>query len=205
MRSLRWIWFGAYLGLVTVPLCFCRDLRCVRDLVGDPFPIISLLVVIAVTQAVFIFGSQAASPCCLIRRLQLAVPFVIAAFMTTVLVTAWILPVVPLLNRPHFPGFWIIVGMLWIGWGWAFIVTTRAEGRSPLARKVVAGMLIGSLSQLMLSIPAHLIDSRESGNLAGLFTGLWVAAGVVVLYWALGAGALLLFLRRRERCEVTSR
>lgn len=70
----------------------------------------------------------------------------------------------------------------------------RGKRRFKFIANLAASLFIGSLAELLVTIPSHLIVSRRPGCLVGLGTMLGMAAGVYVLFWAFGPAILLLYL-----------
>lgn len=65
----------------------------------------------------------------------------------------------------------------------------------------LSALFRGSLLELLVAIPSHVIVSRRPGCFVGMFTGLGVSSGITVMLWAFGPGIILLFLRNKHRRE----
>jgi hypothetical protein len=165
------------------------------------------ILVILATQAIFLFCTGTINLCRPIRKRRAFVPVVITgALMALLFAGAWgglgEFLFGSGFNDPSADTvvfFWILVSINWIGWGIAFLITHTTDDRLAFIRKQVLFLLSGSLLQLLVIIPAHILTSRRSYCLAGMYTMAAVACGIVVMLWAFGPGIVLLFIKRRER------
>jgi hypothetical protein len=214
MAKLRWVLLGLYtvivLGLFGIAFTEVLDLpfwlwpfgeMCG----GEPFWTIGVLLATVISQAVFVFCSGTINLCQPIRKRRAFLPVVLTAFLLTVLVVAVFLSLVELIemddDAPSVWGFWILIGVNWIGWSIAFLVTYTQHDRYTVARKLLLALFRGSLLELLVAIPSHIIVSRRPGCFVGMLTGLGVSGGISVMLWAFGPGIILLFLRDRYRRE----
>ena len=214
MTKLRWILLGLYtvivLGLFGIAYADVLDLPewlwpftevCEDDL----FWTIGVLMTTLISQAVFVFCSGTINLCRPIRKRRAFLPVVLTAFLIMVLVVAVFLSLAEVFemddDTPLLWGFWMLVGVNWIGWSIAFLVTYGQDDRYTLARKLLMALFRGSLLELLVAIPSHIIVSRRPGCLVGMSTGLGVSGGIAVMLWAFGPGIILLFLRKRYRRE----
>jgi len=157
------------------------------------------MVLIVACQAVFLLTAGTVNLCKPIRGWRLCFPLVCAAFMMTMLVAGLWLAVGELL-RWHkadwfVRAFWVAVAWNWVFWLVMFAIFISKSSRYDAVRRLTTSIICGSLLELLVSIPAHLIVSRRGGCFAGMHTGLGIIAGILVLLWAFGPGIILLFLR----------
>jgi hypothetical protein len=68
-------------------------------------------------------------------------------------------------------------------------------------KRLTLTVLVGSLVDLLVSVPAHLVVIRRPGCLVGLGTAAGIAAGICAMMWAFGPGIVLLFFQERYRAE----
>ena len=101
---------------------------------------------------------------------------------------------------------WGRVAMLWAGmlvvwgiWTCVFFLYWRAGDRYTWSTRVIRGLVAGSVLELLVAVPAHVLVTRqrECYCLRGTYSAL-VLAGVVLI-WVFGPGLVLLFMRERLR------
>lgn len=212
IRYLRWVFLALYativLGLFATAYVTALPLPGwlwpLEGLRGHTFWTISVLLVTVVSQALFVFGAGTVNLCRPVRKRRLFVPVVIASLMMTVLIYACFCSLTELFrigNKELTAWGWALIPLSWLGWGFGFFVTYRKEDRYGIARKLVLAVLGGSLVELLVSIPSHIIVSKRPGCLVGLLTGIGITGGLAVMLWAFGPGIVLLFLRDRHKRE----
>ena len=216
IRHLRWIFLGLYVVIVAglfATACSREDnlpqwICCGPFRLGaDAFGTTVILLITLVSQALFVFCSGTINLCRPLRRRRLFLPVCISAFMMTVLVVAVffslheVLKIYIDISEDPLWGLWALIVINWIGWGVAFFVTYGKEDRYTVARKLISSLLRGSLLELMIAIPAHIVASRRPGCFAGMWTSIGTSGGIMVMLWAFGPGIILLFLRDRYRKE----
>ena len=97
---------------------------------------------------------------------------------------------------------WAIVAAAvssWIGWAVLFYWLGLAQGTNTVALRVHRWLLAGSVLELLVAIPAHLIVRRRPVCCAGIYTGTAIAMGVVIMVLAFGPSVALLFVRRWKK------
>jgi NAD/NADP transhydrogenase beta subunit len=214
IKHLRWVFLGLYiaivLGLLAIAYTEEHELPEWLWLLPEQFGW-AIVVVLAtvISQALFVFCSGTINLCRPIRKRRLFLPVVLGAFMLTVLAASLFCSLTELFDLGRYSStvwtFWILVGINWIGWSVAFFVTYRKQDRYALARKLVLILLCGSLLELLVAIPSHIIVRRRPGCFVGLLTGLGLTGGITVMLWAFGPGIILLFLRERRNRELRNR
>lgn len=149
------------------------------------------------------------------RRAALAAGFIgmllsIGLFATLMEIPNWWMKLT--MSRPvdnyahgsqHFGVFWIVMLAVWAGWTGVFWSYWKSLDRYCALRKVFRWLLAGTVLELAVSIPAHAIVIQERGGDCYCERGTWtgVAFGVTAALWLFGPGALLLFLREKQRRE----
>ncbi len=218
IRHLRWIFLGLYVAIVIglfamahaelLPLWPYIELL-IPQSESMFWPIFVLLVTVA-SQVLFVFAAGTVNLCRPIRRRRLFAPVVIASLMITVLVVALLLSLNELSLVFGGSGmfvwlFWLVVGVNWLGWSVAFFHRYRDAERYVMARGLVSTLLAGSLVELLVAIPSHIIVTRQPGCFVGLLTACGIISGIVVMLWAFGPGIVLLFLYERRKRELADR
>ena len=214
MTKLRWVLLALYviivLGLFGMPFTDALDYPdwlLAFELLGDDLIlVIVVLLATVISQTVFVFCSGTINLCQPIRKRRAFLPVVLAALLLTTLVVASFFSLVELIKIDFDDAsllwvFWVLIGVNWIGWSIAFLVTYAQHDRYTVARKLLSALFRGSLLELLVAIPSHVIVSRRPGCLVGMFTGLGVSSGITVMLWAFGPGIILLFLRNKHRRE----
>lgn len=206
MRVLRWVFAALYamlLATLFAPLVFESD----TVLAG-----VMILAIMLGTQALFIFGAGTIELCRPIRRRRLLLPVIVAATLFTVLAGGAIVALMELLNVGEHPGAGALIMFLLVGnwtlWFVMFLIRARVMERHTVLARLTAAMFAGSLLELMVTVPSHVVVSRRPGCLVGAGTMLGIIAGVLVMTWSFGPAIVLLFLRprlRRERQEWSTR
>ena len=200
MPRLRWVLLGLYVALVGSLFCIIMAQGSGREQ--------GLVVVMLVTQLLFIFGAGTKDLCKPIRRRRLWLPVVVAGAMLAVLAGSGLLATSELLDMDDDwieYGIFPLMGVNWIVWGVLLFIYTRHVTRFRALQRMVGVVLGGSLLELLSTIPSHIIVVRRPGCFVGLYTMIGIAGGVYVMLWAFGPGILLLFLRERRQRELDAK
>jgi hypothetical protein len=99
-------------------------------------------------------------------------------------------------------GGWVavaIVAALWILWGLAFWRFGRGRDPESLLRKLTSWLLKGSILELLVAIPSHLVTRHRHDCCAPAATFLGIATGLAVMLLSFGPGVLFLFAERIRR------
>lgn len=209
MLVMRWVFLGLYAAIVG-----CLWLGA---WFGD-FDQLFLLILAAVTlgcQALFLFGGGTIHLCRPIRKRRLWMPALVAALLFGLLagglfMALWELFCLDDSLKDRLGGvpfgvlFWGTLIANWILWFLVFFLATQRWRRMRTLGRITAALVTGSLAELLVAIPAHIIVSRRPGCFVGLLTMFGIVAGLYVMLFAFGPGIVLLFLRpryRRERIE----
>ena len=88
---------------------------------------------------------------------------------------------------------------LWVGWGIFFHhVSRRQSAESALARQCRL-LLRGSILELLIAIPSHVIVRRRDTCCAEGITVLGIAVGTAIMLFTFGPSVYFLFANRRDR------
>ena len=93
------------------------------------------------------------------------------------------------------------------GWGvWAlvFAVMTRRRDDPGALKGMTRTLLSGSLAELLVAVPCHVIARKREYCCAGFLTFTGLATGFVVLLFAFGPAVLFLFVDRFRRLRPAS-
>ncbi len=200
IKVLRWIFLLLYIAIV-VGLFGFSFLQGANE-----WPLLLLLIVVVVSQILFVFGAGTTNLCQPIRPRRLLIPVIVASLAMTVLVAGLFSALIELANLDGNDWFTYVflgvIGLSWIGWSIVFFIWQRRKERYKVIRNLISSLLAGSLIELMVSIPSHIIVSRRPGCMMGVDTAIAITCGVGVMLWAFGPGIILLFLKERRKKEL---
>jgi hypothetical protein len=91
--------------------------------------------------------------------------------------------------------FWI-VGAIWLIWTIIFWFMSRSLNPLSMSVRAYKAVLAGSVLELVVAVPMHLIVRRREECCAGLETGLAICLGALTAVVALGPGVFFLHYRR---------
>lgn len=198
IRWLRWVFLALYFTVIITILV----LWFASEGTDDWWQALLAVGIFVATQAIFLFGAGTIELCRPIKRRRLLIPVIVASLMCAILVGGLALALAELFNQEHSTWFeylfWAILAISWATWGFVFYVHCQRVGRYIALKKMTVGVLGGSLVELLVSVPSHIIVSRRPGCFVGIYTMLGIIAGLCVMLWAFGPGIALLFLRDRH-------
>jgi hypothetical protein len=93
------------------------------------------------------------------------------------------------------------VAMLWVLWGAVFYVYLRNS--SEVMTRIVSWLLRGSILELLIVVPCHIIVRRRHDCCAPMVTSFGIATGIAVMLLSFGPSALLLYKKRLEEYRKT--
>jgi hypothetical protein len=104
-------------------------------------------------------------------------------------------------NTPNAEGplpiaIFIGVGVVWLLWSVLFGFYGGRGKPKTLISRVVRVLLAGSILELLVAVPTHIIARWRNYCCAGFMTFWGLATGVSVLLFAFGPGTFVLFIRR---------
>jgi hypothetical protein len=89
--------------------------------------------------------------------------------------------------------FW---GALWVLWGVAFFVYLRNS--SEAATRVIAWLLRGSVLELLIVVPCHIVVRRRHDCSAPMVTSFGIVTGMAIMLLAFGPSVLFLYKKRLD-------
>ncbi|MCY2926073.1 MAG: hypothetical protein NT031_11645 [Planctomycetota bacterium] len=85
---------------------------------------------------------------------------------------------------------------IWLVWAFLFGFYTGAREPKTVMSRLVKNLLVGSILELLISVPAH-VYARSKNDCCGGFGTIWgIVAGVAVMLLAFGPAVFVLFARR---------
>jgi hypothetical protein len=81
-------------------------------------------------------------------------------------------------------------------WGIFFYVYLR--GASAAVTRVISWLLRGSVLELLIAVPCHIIVRRRQDCSAPIVTSFGIATGIAIMLLAFGPSVLLLYKKRLD-------
>ena len=85
---------------------------------------------------------------------------------------------------------------LWFAWTLIFWLLSLERGPEGVALKLHRWLLAGSVLELLVAVPTHVVVRRRTDCCAGVGTGAGICAGVIVMLLAFGPSVGFLYYRR---------
>ncbi len=101
---------------------------------------------------------------------------------------------------PDFPG-WLILLItlsLWGGWSLVFWALSSRQDPATWGSRLHRWIYAGSVLELLIAVPAHVVCRRRTECCAGMESGLGMCIGIAVMLLAFGPSIALLY---RDRCR----
>ncbi len=93
----------------------------------------------------------------------------------------------------------------WIAWLFVFYRFYRDVDSRTLFRRIMTWLIRGSIVELLVAVPSHIIVRRRDECSAPGLTYVGIAAGLVIMALAFGPGLFFLFRKRFERMKPRSK
>ena len=98
------------------------------------------------------------------------------------------------------PRFWwsllAVTLLLWAGWTWVFSRVSRRAEPGDLMALISRYLLAGSILELLVAVPSHILVRRRDECCADLATFWGIAMGISVMLFSFGPGVLFLYAAR---------
>ncbi len=95
----------------------------------------------------------------------------------------------------------VFVLLCWGLWTWAFYRFTHMIEPAKLFVRAMTWLIRGSILELLIAVPSHIIVRRRDDCCAPGFTFIGITAGVVIMALAFGPGVFFLFQRRFDQMK----
>jgi hypothetical protein len=93
----------------------------------------------------------------------------------------------------HLLIFW---GALWLLWGILFYIYFRNS--SAVVTRIISWLLKGSVLELLIAVPCHIIVRRRHDCTAPLATSFGIATGLAIMLMSFGPSVLFLYKKRLD-------
>lgn len=136
-----------------------------------------------------------------VRRGRWVTLVAVASLLMALLVLTGGLAVDEVLRKDKAGGWMHVLPGLagWAAWAAVFSVLARRRDDASALRGVVRTMLAGSLAELLVAVPCHVIARKRDYCCAGALTFTGLATGFAVLLFAFGPAVFFLFVDRLRR------
>lgn len=142
-----------------------------------------------------------------VTRRGLALPIVVTGFWMGCLMTGGVVSLSEALDRNWEPekqqSLWLGLPVLtWIGWAVVFGRWSRTLGAQSLVEAQGRWMLRGSILELLVAVPTHVVTRGRTDCCAGFATFFGITMGLSVMLLAFGPAVFFLFHARWKRIVV---
>jgi hypothetical protein len=100
---------------------------------------------------------------------------------------------------------WVVVGIAGVSWAvWSLVFWRMSATRDPasIASRLHRYLLAGSVLELLVAVPTHIVVRRRQECCAGIATGIGICAGVAVMLLAFGPSIGFLYYRRWKQVKI---
>jgi len=84
----------------------------------------------------------------------------------------------------------------WIAWSLIFFLSSRTADPNSLITQQCKLLLRGSILELLIAVPTHILARSRNECCAGIFTFFGLAAGIAVMLFSFGPAVFFLYLER---------
>ncbi len=137
---------------------------------------------------------------------------VTSAFMMAILAGSFAMAVSEVMRGKQFTDediwLWISLAVLatsWVAWGSVFYGWSRNKEPVHFLQKVCRALFIGSILELLVAVPTHIVVRYRNYCCAGIGTFCGITAGLAVMLLSFGPGVFFLFIERRKRLQPAAR
>lgn len=86
----------------------------------------------------------------------------------------------------------------WTFWAFSFLATYKENMPGEFMRKLIKRVMIGSVLELLIAIPSHIIFRNRGDCCAPIASYFGIVMGTTVLLFAFGPGIVFLYLKRMQ-------
>jgi len=129
--------------------------------------------------------------------------------MAGALVVGAVYSILEFIFGEHDPGQWPLVVVLagvfvWLIWGVIFFRLSRGMDPNDLVSRQCRLLLKGSILELLIAVPTHIVARSRDYCCAGFMTFLGLTAGVSVMLFSFGPAVFFLYLDRWKQLHPDS-
>lgn len=175
----------------------------VKEALGD-WVLWLLIAAVLASQALLLFVSIDTSEKRLKPRAHIVVSCVAAALLTALLASGIIWSLGFAIRGDNFwksffekeANLLLFWGALWLFWGIVFYLYFRNSSES--VSRLMSWLLKGSILELMIVVPCHVIVRRRQDCSAPLATSFGIATGIAIMLLSFGPSVLFLYKKRLD-------
>jgi hypothetical protein len=155
-------------------------------------------------------------------RRNLKIPIIVGAFFLGNLVLTGVLSIISVIYGDNVPDYYdlnhdlgggaasplggLSTGILtllffWLGWMILFRRFASRDDADSLIKRVTRWLLRGSILELLVAVPSHVIVRRRDDCCAPMATFWGIATGISVMLLCFGPGVFFLFVERFQRLK----
>jgi len=94
-----------------------------------------------------------------------------------------------------------LLGIFWMLWAIVFLRGTRNDDPDSLSRRAVRWLLRGSILELLVAVPTHVVVRHRDDCCAPVATFWGIVCGLAVMLMSFGPGVFFLFVERARRLK----
>lgn len=142
-----------------------------------------------------------------VSRRRVLYPIIAAAGMGGLLAFGFIISVSEAITQKPMDNlvWWVAFGILllsWLAWGIVFYrISKQCEPRT-MIEKQCRLLLKGSIVELLVAVPTHILARSRDYCCAGFDTALGISFGLAVMLFSFGPGVFFLYLDRWNKVKV---
>ena len=94
-----------------------------------------------------------------------------------------------------------LIGVFWMLWGLVFLRSSRSDDPDALSRRAVRWLLRGSILELLVAVPTHVVVRHRDDCCAPYATFWGIVCGLSVMLMSFGPGVFFLFVARARKLK----
>ena len=203
-RRPQWVWIVIVIYLLLIAAVLLLPLWVSLDSPGDQGLLTASTIaacVVALLGLALVFTPVRVGRRGRMTRASIWFPILASGFLLGSLVTAagWALVELCKANDPWAMGILIGGGVVWIGW--SILIWFMSSSRDPtsLAMRLHHWVFGGSVAELLIAVPAHIVVRRRNECCAGFMTGTAICVGCVTMLLSFGPSVAFLYYKRWKR------
>ena len=137
-----------------------------------------------------------------ITRRSIWIPVIASGLLAAALVLGGGLALCEYFRATDQPAARIVLGasiLTWLIWSGVFALVALSGRERSVGMKLHRWLIAGSVLELLVAVPTHVIVRRRQECCAGILTGFGICIGVAIMLVSFGPSVLLLYYRRRKQ------
>jgi hypothetical protein len=94
-----------------------------------------------------------------------------------------------------------VMAVLWLIWAIVFYLFAKGDDPDALVKRTTRWLLRGSILELLIAVPSHIIVRNRHGCCAPFGTFWGIASGIAIMLLCFGPGVFFLFAERMRRLQ----